>query len=202
MRQLFQLSRLLHIYLSTALLALLLMFCVTGLVLNHSQWLERSYADKELIWSLPPELLAQLQVPAGQVWQPPVAALQAFIEAQAPHLGQPNEVNIDHDVQEILFDYQLPASYALVVFTPSAEVIVEYREAHWLSLMNDLHKGRHSGAVWSWVIDLSAVLMVLFALTGMIILLQNRKRRQAGLWFALLGLLTPLVLYFLFVPRL
>lgn len=42
--------------------------------------------------------------------------------------------------------------------------------------------------------------MILFALTGVIILFQNRRRRMSTLASVALGALTPVGIYFLFVP--
>ena len=39
-----------------------------------------------------------------------------------------------------------------------------------IALINDLHKGRDTGAVWSAVIDLSAGLMTIISLTGLVLL--------------------------------
>jgi hypothetical protein len=43
--------------------------------------------------------------------------------------------------------------------------------------------------------------MILFAITGMIILFQNRKKRLAGIWITVLGVVTPLVIYSCWVPQ-
>lgn len=201
MRKLYQLARLLHIYISTALFALLLFFCVTGILLNHNDWLSDSYQSGEHVWALPEALAQQMQPTDNEVWQPPLTALQQFIQQQAPQLAAVNKVDIDAETQEVMLDYQIPAGYVFVTIA-EGEALAEYQTGHWLSVLNDLHKGRHSGKAWSLVIDLSAVLMLLFAVTGMIILIQNRKRRLLGLVFTGLGLLTPWLLYIWFVPRL
>ena len=39
-RSFYSVSRALHIYLSTALFFLLILFCVSGIILNHVSWLE------------------------------------------------------------------------------------------------------------------------------------------------------------------
>ena len=50
-----------------------------------------------------------------------------------------------------------------------------------VALLNDLHKGRDSGRAWSFVIDLSAVLMALVSLSGLVLVYpphRSRARRQ------------------------
>ena len=55
---------------------------------------------------------------------------------------------------ELILDYSLPGASALAVISiADQQLTLEYQEPHWLSVWSDLHKGRHSGAVWSWVID-------------------------------------------------
>ena len=39
-----------------------------------------------------------------------------------------------------------------------------------IALLNDLHKGRNSGEVWKRFIDITALLMVFFVLTGVCLL--------------------------------
>ena len=64
-----------------------------------------------------------------------------------------------------------------------------------VTVMNDLHKGRHTGWVWSWVIDVSAVVGVLVSLTGLVLVFFLRLRRRAGLIVAAVGCLVLWVLY-------
>ena len=48
------------------------------------------------------------------------------------------------------------------------------------AIVNDLHKGRDTGAVWGAVIDLSAAVLVFVSLTGLILLYFVHKYRVAG----------------------
>jgi hypothetical protein len=41
--------------------------------------------------------------------------------------------------------------------------------------LNDLHKGRNSGGLWSFIIDLSAFLMIVFSITGLLLALAQRR---------------------------
>ena len=57
----------------------------------------------------------------------------------------------------------------------------------WVAVLNDLHKGRDSGRGWSVVIDVSAVLLTLVSLTGLLLLFFVYKRRVSGLILAAAG---------------
>lgn len=56
-----------------------------------------------------------------------------------------------------------------------------------IAVINDLHKGRDTGPVWSWVIDLSALLTIFVSVTGMILIFYIRRKRWWGLITAVLG---------------
>jgi hypothetical protein len=69
-----------------------------------------------------------------------------------------------------------------------------------VGIMNDLHKGRDTGSKWSWVIDVSAILMVLVSLTGMILILYIKRKKWSGLIMAVIGTLVLYLLYRIFIP--
>jgi uncharacterized protein len=64
-----------------------------------------------------------------------------------------------------------------------------------VAVLNDLHKGRDTGAVWAWVIDLSAGLLVLVSITGMILLWFVHKRRVTGYVIAIAGAVISYLMY-------
>ena len=53
-----------------------------------------------------------------------------------------------------------------------------------LGVLNDLHKGRDTGARRKWLIDASAVFLVVVSLTGLGIQVFQKKRRRRALAFA------------------
>lgn len=193
--------RVIHIYISTALFSLLIFFCVSGLLLNHLSWISdegKISGVKE--GHLPVEVIGTDHKDISVV---NAVALIAPYLSDTYQLHEPSSFDWDKDINELILDYPIPAGYALVVInTTTFDYYIEYQQANLLSILNDLHKGRHSGEVWSWVIDISAVLICLFSLTGLFILFQNKKKRQFGLWLTLLGSVTPIIIYYFFIPRL
>ncbi len=116
-----------------------------------------------------------------------------------------NVKSIEWEKQDalVMLDYPLPAGFAYAeIDFQTGELNLDYQTGGVMSLIGDLHKGRHTGEAWSWVIDISAVLMIIFAITGLFILFQNRKKRTSGLWLTLFGVVTPLVIYLVWVPQL
>jgi hypothetical protein len=69
-----------------------------------------------------------------------------------------------------------------------------------VAVLNDLHKGRATGIAWSWVIDVTAVVMTVASITGLALLLVYKRRRRAGVIAAVLGSLAVIVIYVLYVP--
>jgi hypothetical protein len=66
-----------------------------------------------------------------------------------------------------------------------------------IAVINDLHKGRDTGKSWSWVIDFSAIFMIVISLTGLILLLFLKKKRTNGmLWLAIGGIVAWVFYYF------
>lgn len=197
-RRFFSTCRLLHVYVSTALFSLLVFFSLTGLTLNHAQFFTGDASEDVAQFSLPEELSDGLrnQRPA------PVDELQTYVEL-ITGLNDLRSMDVDLEAGEIGFDYPLPAGFAFVsVDIEAGEMLLESGKGTWVALLNDLHKGRHSGAIWSWIIDLSAVLITVFSFTGLMILLQQQKRRSMGLVLTVFGTLTPFLVYLLWVPRL
>ena len=71
----------------------------------------------------------------------------------------------------------------------------EVQNRSWMAVLDDLHKGRDCGPVWSWVIDVSAVLLTVLSLTGIWLLFYLKKRRRSGLIVGLVGCVLVVVSY-------
>lgn len=198
-------ARLLHVYVSASLFALMLFFCLTGYFLNHQNLFGRSGTEKSIDVELEAKVLESLNsaVKAGDGHElPPDTLLHQLIERDFG-LSNPDSVDMDAELGEIFLNYSLPAGYATAAVSLEAGTLtLDYRRGNTTSLLNDLHKGRHSGAVWSWIIDVSAWLMIFFSLTGFLLLFQNKRQRRLTLALAGLGAATPVLFYFLWVPRL
>ncbi len=70
----------------------------------------------------------------------------------------------------------------------------------WVSIMNDLHKGRDSGFAWGLVIDVSAIAMILVSVSGFLLLLYLKLRRAAGFLTALAGTILFVLAWVCLVP--
>ncbi len=91
----------------------------------------------------------------------------------------------------------------------SADTFIDRESGHYtlteldhglIALINDLHKGRDTGPIWSVVIDLSAGLMTLISLTGLVLLFYLKLRRVPGLIVALVGTVVIVLVFRFWVP--
>ena len=104
-----------------------------------------------------------------------------------------------HGVRGAMVDFRVDERECLVTFKApaySADAFIERPDGRYqltqtthgvVAFLNDLHKGRDSGPVWSILIDVSAVLLTIISITGTLLLLTLKRRRRAGLIVGLVG---------------
>lgn len=198
-RQLAVWSRWLHIYLSLMSFGAILFFSITGLTLNHPDWFF-SESTKTVEGTVPREWL-QLQQP------PPVnqdesdyghevdrLAVVEFLRGEHGLSGRMTEFLSFQDECEVTFQgpgYAATARIRRDDGTYSISVISN----DLVSMLNDLHKGRHTGAEWSVVIDISAIISALVAITGLILVFFLKLHRKLRLSLAVAGILLILWMF-------
>jgi hypothetical protein len=190
-----KLSRWLHIYLSMVSFAIVLFFSVTGLTLNHPNWfggnkqIETKHSGKlNVKWVNNPDTskIAKLEI-------------VEFLRKTYNVKGYVSEFRIDDS--EISVSLKGPA-YSCDAFIDREKGTYELAEIKMgiVAVMNDLHKGRDSGSGWAWIIDISAVFLILVSLSGLILLCFIKKKRVAGFITGFVGLLICYLIYVIFVP--
>jgi uncharacterized protein len=186
--------RWLHIYLSMFSFAILFFFAVTGLTLNHTEWFadqQKSTSDK------------------GEI---PLSWINSPDSGNIKKLDIVEFLRKNHKLKGALSDFIIDESQITIAFSGpaySADFFIEratgkydlsVTESGFFALINDLHKGRDSGKTWSLLIDLSAILMMLVSLTGLVMMFFLKKKRLAGFIIALIGLVLSYLFYALWVP--
>jgi uncharacterized protein len=203
-----KLMRWLHIYLSMFGLAAVLFFSVTGLTLNHPDWFpalgERTTEGEGQVradWlnrggSSGSADSGGESDPSGRL-----AKLEIVEHLRASHAIHGALADFRVDEQECVVSFKGPA-YAADAFIDMASGKYRITQTYhgMIALLNDLHKGRDSGPVWSAVIDIAAVLMTVISLTGLILLFYLKLRRVSGVVIAVAGVVAIVVLYRLWVP--
>lgn len=178
--------RLIHIYTSMLMLVIMLFFTATGLTLNHREWLPQA----------PPAEITELPLPVElqslTAWEsaPMAQAEKVRRWLAGGHQMSGNQISYDwqSDERVLLIDVKRPGGYSLAEVLPEEKLVVLENQRYGVTaVLNDLHMGRYSGALWRAFIDLSAVLMLLFTLTGLWLVLPQKKRRQRLLAISGLG---------------
>jgi len=190
-----KLSRWLHIYLSMVSFAIVLFFSITGLTLNHPSWFG---GDKQVIVKNKGVLNVKW---VNNADTNKIAKLEIveFLRKTYQVKGAVSEVRIDD--YEVSVSLKGPA-YSCDAFINRETGSYEVSEVKMgiMAIMNDLHKGRDSGKGWAWIIDISAVFLILVSLSGLILLCFIKKKRMAGFITGVIGLLICYLIYVVFVP--
>ena len=181
-----------HIYVSMFSCAVVLFFSATGITLNHPSWfggdresLRETTGAVELSWL--GDSISKLEV-------------VEYLRSQAGVRGALKDFSVDET--QCIVAFRAPG-YTADVFIDRTTGKFDLVESSlgWVAVFNDLHKGRDSGAAWSGLIDVSAVLLVAVSATGLILLFYLNRHRRIGLLTGVAGLVVTVVFYLTLVPR-
>ena len=178
----------------------MLMFSVTGFTLNHATQIEAKPQVTNRKATLPAPLHARMASSAEQ-----------HADASAP---LPPDVagwvrsTFDIDVEGLQAEWSPEDAYVplprpggdawlRIGVDGAAEYEVTSRGA--ISWLNDLHKGRNTGAVWSWFIDIFAIATLVFSITGFLILKLHAANRPATWPVVGFGIVAPVLIALLFI---
>ncbi len=193
-RRVAKLSRWLHIYGSMASLALVLFFAITGITLNHQDW----FASQQVTAERHGNLALSLLEGAGPDGVDKLQVVER-LRADGGLRGALADFRIDDRQCEVVFKGPGYEASVVVDRTTAAFDVTESRMG-FAAVINDLHKGRDTGAVWKAVIDISALLLVFLSLTGLVLLYFVHKHRLAGIILFGACALTSYLVYAIWVP--
>ena len=202
--------RWLHIYLSMFGLASVLFFSVTGLTLNHPDWFFAGAESRV-------EAAGQIDPKWLHVDSPAPSSSSGEEQESDPSRGVARLEIVEHlrkthGVRGALTEFRAEETECLVTFKGpgyAADAFIDRATGRYnvsqtyhgvLAVINDLHKGRDTGPAWSALIDVSAVLMTLISLTGLVLLFYLKLRRVPGLVVTLIGAVAVAAVYLLGVP--
>jgi len=175
----------------------ILLFSITGITLNHAADIPVEPVTVTREATLPDALLVRIEQPDNDR-----AALPDYLsewinrEVGAYVSGRSAEWSDD----EIYLSLPRPGGDAwMTLDLESGDVWYESTDRGWVSYFNDLHKGRHTGVVWFWFIDVFAVACVIFSITGLVLLHRHAGNRPSTWPLVALGFVLPLVLILLFI---
>jgi uncharacterized protein len=172
--------RWLHIYASMLGLATVLFFSVTGVTLNHPGLF---FGGAERRTETTGKLDGRWLNSSGEVAKLEVVE---FLRRAEKVRGAMAEFRVEDD--SCLVTFRGPGYAADAdIDRATGSYRVTKTEHSFEAIINDLHKGRDTGPVWSAFIDASAVLLIFISLTGLVLLFYLKLRRVKGMIVVLAG---------------
>lgn len=176
----------------------MILFAITGITLNHASQIETEPTIQNQSAELPPQLRQLLSERSYEGAAALPAELAAWLENQfaVSVAGRVAEWSDD----EIYISVQQPGSDAWIAIDRESGVVeFESTSRGWVAYFNDLHKGRHTGTVWVWFLDVFAVATLVFCLTGLLLLYERAGKRRSTWPLVAVGLIAPWILILLFI---
>ena len=184
------LSRAVHIYLTMLGLLVILLFGLTGFTINHEDWFGATHpVVHEMQGRMPLELIGSND------------SLRTVEHLRSAFPVRGAVTSYDSFDEQIMVAFKSPGGIWEIVIEKKTGLTSAHQELfNWAAIVNNLHRGRYTGQAWRWVIDLSALLIVLACLTGFILWLALPKRRKLGIVFLVLGTVATIAVIFWLVP--
>ena len=169
----------------------MLLFSVTGITLNHAGWIESSPDVEVFETSLPKNTLDQLLSASGSDALP--LAFEQWYAEQAGY-ALSNNAQIEWSDYELYVGMPQPGGDRwFSVDLTSGEIYGENTDRGWIAYLNDLHKARNTGFIWSLFIDVFAIASIIFTMTGLLLLNKYSKGRKSTWPLVLAGFMIPLL---------
>lgn len=175
----------------------MLLFAITGITLNHAAQIDASPEIKQLEAKLPGEMLAHLKISPNAKAEVP-RPLTDWIRARI-HVDIGGRL-AEWNASEVYVALPRPGGDAwLTIDRQSGDVTYERTDRGWIAYLNDLHKGRNTGFVWSLFLDVFALACIVFCVTGFVLLKLHAVGRPATWPMVGLGVVIPIILLLVFV---
>jgi uncharacterized protein len=172
--QLYRTTHLWHWISAAVCFAALILFTVTGITLNHASAISATPSVATGEGQLPESLRAALAAADSQ--GAPPADVSAWAEREFDlSLGG---ATAEWSDEELYLSAPGPGRDAWVsIDRASGLAKSETTNRGWIAYFNDLHKGRNTGLAWTIFIDIVAIAVLFFSITGLVLLwIQARQR--------------------------
>lgn len=197
--------RWLHIYVSLFAFTSLVFFGITGITLNHPAW-----------FGVEAQTTTEHEGELSDKWLP---ALPEASEGESPDaeagvdkLAIAEHLRAAHQLRGAVSEFRVDEYECLILFKGpgySADVVAQrdtrkYRatvtQMGVVAIMNDLHKGRDTGASWSLVIDIVSLLTVFLSITGLILIFYLKRKRVTGILTTVAGTIVLVAIALWLIP--
>ncbi|MEG3766032.1 PepSY-associated TM helix domain-containing protein [Alteromonas sp. 14N.309.X.WAT.G.H12] len=179
-------------------LAGMLMFAITGITLNHATDITVQPQVRNMETTVPPSILATITaLPEGNT-QLPVALTQWLKDEKA--ISPPSNKQGEWDGVELYLSWPGPGQdHWLAIDTQMGELVYEGVDRGWIAYFNDLHKGRNTGTIWKWFIDIFSAVVIIFTVTGLQLLIKQAPHKSSTWPVTALSLLIPVFIMLVFI---
>lgn len=169
-RDFYRHSRYVHGWLSAFAFLVLMFFAATGLLLNHPEWFDGKTVEQTHTLPLPTRLaqqIATLENPSDVILQ--------HVRQQHPLIGRYQSSEVMEG--EVMIRLESPAGSTDVwVNTMDQQIEITQKPASVVGMLNDLHRGKQVSDAWRWLIDVSAVIIMLLSVAGFVLFLTIKSR--------------------------
>ena len=187
-RDFYRHARYVHGWLSAFAFIILLFFAATGLLLNHPEWFKSDQQEQSFKLTLPSTLLHSIQDQEN-----PSQPILDYVRQQHGLIGRYKSSEVLDG--EVMIRLESPAGSTDVwVLLDNGETEITSKPASTVSLLNDLHRGKNVGTAWSWLIDISAIIILLLSLAGYILFLTIKTGLVTNLILTALSLFAIILL--------
>jgi uncharacterized protein len=173
----------------------MVLFAITGITLNHASQIEAKPKVVSRTATLPAPLQTTLRAAAGKRAPLPPSVADW---AKASFAIDVASLEVEWEEDEAYVPMPRPGGDAWLRISGDGAAEYEKTDRGTVSWLNDLHKGRNTGAVWSWFIDIFAGACLVFALTGFLIMKLHAANRPSTWPVIGFGILVPILLALLF----
>jgi len=159
--------RMLHAYLSAFAFLILMFFAASGLLLNHPEWFAGGEIgeDKTTEANFSIEALSDVASINDEG-----IAFAEFAKERLPLLGDFHSAEVFPEEEAFLKFSGSKGKSDVVIDLVNGKVEYEVTKASLVEIMHNLHRGKDSGAVWSKVIDVSAILILVMSMFGFLLM--------------------------------
>jgi len=175
----------------------MLMFAITGITLNHAADIDAVPQLTNIEKTVPDDQLASLDsLEEGPVMLP--RSLRNWLSDNG--IAPPSDKEGEWDGVELYVSWPGPGQdHWLSIDVEMGELVYEGTDRGWIAYFNDLHKGRNTGGVWSWFIDIFSAVVIIFTITGLQLLLKQAPHKASTWPVTALGLLIPVFIMLVFI---
>jgi len=182
--------RTIHIYLTMLGLIVMFFFGVTGFTVNHEDWFGATTPRAaDSVGSTEMALIEKHD------------ALHIVEHLRNTHHITAAMTSYDELEDTISIGFKSPDQiWEVEIAKADGKTAVHHETFNTIALINNLHRGRYSGAAWRWIIDITALLIAVACVTGVILWLVLPKRRKLGIAALAGGALIAMGVYWMLVP--